>query len=597
MSKIKVLGIAPYESMKILMEDVSQSFPELDLKTYTGDLSDGANIAQEMGEKFDIIISRGGTAKRIRQISNIPVIDIALSGSDILRAMKLADTYGHSYAIVGFDSITKQAHILCELLNESKNIVEIRHESQVDSVLSDLKKNGIKLVLGDKVVTSSAKAHDLDSILITSGAESIEEAFQKAIGFCQSYLGLRTKLHILEDSFKNSSVFYMIFSASGNIIYSNFRSESAEEKKELTDKLKQELKHSFSEKKNKFFKTVHGKMYIICRTSFSEDEKDYILYEFWTNSFPITKGKKGIRFIAQSELRSIMSQSLFMSLYEHSVDSIIQHMNHHRSPIIIFGEEGTGKRPVASLIYSKSKLRNHLFIEIDCTLLNYRNWSYLFKHYNSPFTENGNTIYFHQINALSQTQRIELVNLMKDTNLCERNQIIMSYLLDSYEEIPDSAYHFINHFSCITTTLPPLRDHLEDIPKAVSLYLNKLNEELGKTFIGAEPEAMDLFENYTWPYNYCQLKRVLKEIAIQTDSIYIKADTVLKTLQKEKHGNKYRTNPSQWILNDGIHPKRLDEITKEIIQYTLNKNGGNQTLTAKQLGISRSTLWRYLKNK
>lgn len=78
--KIKILGIAPYQSLKTYMEKVAQSYSDIELVTYVGDLEAGVKLSQQyMNDGFDIIISRGGTASLIKNFSTIPVIEIPLS--------------------------------------------------------------------------------------------------------------------------------------------------------------------------------------------------------------------------------------------------------------------------------------------------------------------------------------------------------------------------------------------------------------------------------------------------------------------------------------------------------------------------------------
>ena len=122
--KIKVLGIAPYEAMKTIMEKLARKRPQMDLDVYVGDLKKGVDIAQKYTQaNYDVIISRGGTAEMIGKVTHIPVIEISLSVYDILRAMKLAENYSDKYAVVGFPGITGSAHLLCDLLQYKLDIV------------------------------------------------------------------------------------------------------------------------------------------------------------------------------------------------------------------------------------------------------------------------------------------------------------------------------------------------------------------------------------------------------------------------------------------------------------------------------------------
>ena len=114
MEEIRILGIAPFESIRAAMERVArEEFPEVRFEAYTGDLEEGVKIAQRLvneNESYDVMISRGGTAELLKQKLTMPVVEITFSVYDILRAIKMAENYNSLYAIVGFPSITGPAH-------------------------------------------------------------------------------------------------------------------------------------------------------------------------------------------------------------------------------------------------------------------------------------------------------------------------------------------------------------------------------------------------------------------------------------------------------------------------------------------------------
>ena len=115
--KIRILGIAPYEGLKSVMQKMAADRNDIDLTVYVGDLQKGAELAQRnFHGNFDVIISRGGTAELIGSLTDLPVIEITLSVYDVLRAIKMAENFSSRYAIVGFPSITDSARLLCDLL-------------------------------------------------------------------------------------------------------------------------------------------------------------------------------------------------------------------------------------------------------------------------------------------------------------------------------------------------------------------------------------------------------------------------------------------------------------------------------------------------
>lgn len=175
MEEIRILGIAPFESIRAAMERVArEEFPAVRFEAYTGDLEEGVKIAQRLSkENYDVVISRGGTAELLKKETTLPVVEITFSVYDILRAIKMAENYNSLYAIVGFPSITGPAHTLCDLLRFNTDIVTVHSEAEVRSALERLKLGGYSMVICDNVTHSVARELGYSAFLITSGAESL----------------------------------------------------------------------------------------------------------------------------------------------------------------------------------------------------------------------------------------------------------------------------------------------------------------------------------------------------------------------------------------------------------------------------------------
>lgn len=127
--------------MKTIMQKLAENRNDMDLDVFVGDLNKGVDIVRRnFHSNYDVIISRGGTAELIGQITRIPVIEVSLSVYDILRAIKLAENYADRYAIIGFPGITRSAHLLCDLLQYKIDIFTVHSKDQVQETLKDLKK-------------------------------------------------------------------------------------------------------------------------------------------------------------------------------------------------------------------------------------------------------------------------------------------------------------------------------------------------------------------------------------------------------------------------------------------------------------------------
>ena len=598
--KVRILGIAPYRGMKTIMQKIAEERDDIELDVFVGDLQKGVEIARDNAySDYDIIISRGGTAQMIARSTHTPVVEIGLSVYDILRAIKLSENYEQRYAITGFPGITENAHLLCDLLRYDIDIFTIHDETEVEATLQDLRNRGYRMVLCDMISNTFAKRLGLNAILITSGAESISSAFDQAVKLCRSRFTIKSENLFYREILNGASGQTIVMKENGDIFFSSVSGEAA---RELQNLLISEIPSVIDRHTQKFFRNLNGTLYSFVCKKLTFLEENYAAFYFTSNSVPFASGKYGIKYSNQQEVEDHFFNSFYsITNTSATMQSTIENINNTGFPVMLSGESGSGKEQVARMIYSTSELKANPLITVDCTLLNDRSWNFLTNHYNSPFNDNNNTIFFKDITALSGGRRQQLLSLMIDTNLCKRNRMLFSCTCAMGEAIPAEAMEFVNLFSCVTLHLPPLREHTEEIPALASLYLNTINISMANQIIGLEPEAIELLRGYSWPYNYTQFKRILNELALVTTTPYIQARHVAELLNKEKEpASASSARPVSCAQCAGKQHtldlnKSLSEINRDIIRLVLEDSGGNQSLAAKRLGIGRSTLWRYIK--
>lgn len=591
----KLLGIAPYDALKTTMERIADQRDDIDLTCLVGDLEEGARLVKEReGELYDAIVSRGGTAREITKVTNLPVVDISLSVYDVLRAIRLADNYQEQYAIVGFENITEAAHLLCDLLQYKIQIVTIRDEKEAETNLERLQAEGCSMVICDMVTQHIARQLGMNAILITSGAESIIEAYDQAVQICQSYAATREENAFLRSILQSSGADTVVMSEDGEVFLSTFDSADAEPVYEV---LRSQIQTILAADDRKFFRTIDRTLYSITSRTSTYKEKQYITFYFSASKTPMAAGRNGIHFFNKEEVDDRYFNSFFsiagaMGNLKERVEDIAR----TDYPVMILAPEGTGKELLAGLIYSNSEHSRNPLIHIECGMMNDKNWEFLLNHHNSPFQENGNTIHFEHMEKMPLSELQRLFSTAVDTRLHKRNRLIFSAVDSAEPEIADQLAELNARLGCLNVSLPVLASRRGEIPPMANLYLSRLNLELGKQLIGFEPQAMKLLEEFDWPMNYTQFKRVLTEAATATDTSYIRGATIAEILQNERSSGMYHL----MFQNRGNGPvgampdMTLQEMNEAIIAAVLEENKGNQSRTAQQLGISRTTLWRYI---
>ncbi|WP_260398059.1 PrpR N-terminal domain-containing protein [Peribacillus simplex] len=178
---MKVHIIAPYESMIPIIKACVPLYPDLGIGYSIGDLEKGVELAKlEEENGADAIISRGGTAKLIKKSVNIPVIDMHLSGYDMIRSLTLASELKDKTAIVGFSNITSGAQSIIDLLDLPLQVYTVRESKDVAPLILTLKNEGYKQIVGDVITINTTISYGMKGFLIQSGKESIIRAINDA---------------------------------------------------------------------------------------------------------------------------------------------------------------------------------------------------------------------------------------------------------------------------------------------------------------------------------------------------------------------------------------------------------------------------------
>jgi transcriptional regulator with PAS, ATPase and Fis domain len=593
-SKIRILAIAPYASMEPLLVKLAEEYPNIDLTVTVGDLKQGVEIAQNnFHANYDVIISRGGTAKLVQRSVSLPVIEISTSAYDILRTLKLSGAGTGKVAIVGFSNITEELLSLKEMLPYKIDVFTIDSTDQAATILQQLKSEGYNSILCDMITYTTARELGMNAFLITSGIESIRAAFDTAVLYCSNYSHLRDENHFLRQLIQGRDARTVVFTKDRKLFYSTL----SEDDTAILDILYAEIDEVPEAGKRRFLSRQNNLLYSIQAQRIVSDESEYVAFYFTVTKPPLTGNKCGINYCNYKEVENKYFNSIYCvkdSIAQ--LDSVIDQVNQNNYPVIISGERGVGKEQIAKSIYLRSSMKNQPFIEIDCDLLSDKIWDYLLNHHNSPLCDSENTIFIRKLNALSEQQQKQLLIAMTDMEIFKRNRVIFSCISNSEGMLDSNAMTFVNHLHCFIITLPSLRDDRARIDSIINLYLNRLNIDMAKQILGVTTEAMELLRNFDWPYNYTQLSRVMRNLVILSTESYIRFDDVQEALNKERTVTAASLHAKDSVKQLELS-RPLSEINKEIAMIVLEAHNGNQSKAAESLGISRTTLWRIIKSK
>ena len=274
--------------------------------------------------------------------------------------------------------------------------------------------------------------------------------------------------------------------------------------------------------------------------------------------------------------------------------------------VLILGENGTGKELVARELHRKSNRSNKIFISVDIGALSESLFeSELFGHMNGSFTDakedragrfeiaSGGTLFLDEIGNIPLTQQAKLLRVIETrliTRLGSNKSIDVDVRLICATNMPTDIMIAENQFrqdllyriNTVEIHIPPLRERIEDIPPLVDHFLKIYSNKYGKYTMRINVATLKKLEKYRWPGNVRELQHAIERAVILSESSNLQpSDFLLQSKDPKDEG----------MVFDGFN---LESVEKSIIRKVISRHGGNISQAAKELGLSRTSLYRRL---
>ncbi len=588
--KLRILGIVPYDDMKTLMLNVASEYSQIEMHVEVGGLDDAVLIAKQNAYlEYDLILSRGGLF-RILKRQNLPMLDIDFSPYDILRALRLSNNPGGKIAMVVNANIGASAQTICDILGTEIDIIQANSISELEPILTKLLEEKYTMVLADFSAHKMARHLGLNSILITSGPESIRHAIQAALTLYQNTQQIQEENFYLKQILNNQSGI-AIFSTEGEMIFSTLKNPPSP----LMDKLKNLVSIDNASADDIYSKNIQNTQYSIRRSRIRQGEHEKIAFYVETRRLPTDAVRTAVHFYSRQDVKDAVVKHPFsiLSLDEKIQSEILEHID-GKHPLIIGGEYGSDPEKLVNQLFVREYLQGNFLITIDCALANDKCWKFLLEHQDSPLIDSHNVILFLSVDSLSASRIQQLASFLDELGITN-NRLVFS-CKSSNDTLSIAGQQLLDRLGGLGLTIPPLRRIKIYIPTLFHLTINHLNADSVHPTLGANDDAINMLQEYTWPHNYMQFARVIRELSSMAGDRMITANDVRQVLNKEKYGGTSASTHSETLAPLDLS-KPLHDIEREIIIRVVNELGGNQTAAAARLEISRTTLWRFLRTK
>lgn len=315
-------------------------------------------------------------------------------------------------------------------------------------------------------------------------------------------------------------------------------------------------------------------------------------------------GNAGYQFTGDSVIGTeLIGESEVMQDIFHKIDKVAP----TDANILILGENGTGKDLIAKAIHQKSLRAAKPFIKVDVGALTETLFeSELFGHKKGAFTDakddrtgrfeaaNTGTLFLDEIGNISLHQQAKLLTVLQSrqvTRLGSNQPIPIDIRLICATNLPiqelgnESRFRkdLIYRINTVEITVPPLRKREGDIIKLANHFAQMYADKYLKPSIHFDASARDKLTQYHYPGNVRELQYTIERAVIMADSDTLTAkDLIFSPLESVAE-----TVPDDKDL-------RLSTLEKNTILKVIEKHNGNITKAAKELGLTRTALYRRL---
>lgn len=583
-------------------------------------------LKEKMTSDIKIIAARANSARRIRKLlPNVKVIEIPITGYDVIRSFNAAKFHGKTIAI-----ITTSADVFgLDVFQNAFKINILNYLAtpphKLESVVLDSVSKGAEVILGGALTCKVVERLGFKSTTLRLGPESVYRTLQEiknieeALEFEASRQGFVNKLmdNIVEGviSLDQEQNILSINSIAKGII--------GLKKDDIIGKNIKEI-FSFINSEG-FFNTEEN----IFNGIASIKDIDIVF-----NKLPIIANGKSYGAIITlhetneiQKMESVIRNKIYAKTHiaRYTFDDIIgkskaithaiamaKNYAKTNSSVLISGETGSGKELFAQSIHNESQRKNGAFVAINCAALpNTLLESELFGYVEGAFTgarkkgkagvfeiAHGGTIFLDEISEMDYANQGSLLRVIQEKYVVRLGsheitpvdvRIVAATNRNLKELVEEGKFRADLYYrlNVLNLVLPPLRARKEDIIMFMKIFLNKNPSKFKDRFVFHE-DAISLLKDYTWPGNVRELENISERIIATANSPIITRNLLKSIIQPEI------TN----IIDTptATEEKKMYSIKEQMqideIIAALKDTNGNITKAAALLDINRTTLWR-----
>ena len=621
----KVAVLVPNQELLSIAQPLIGEFPSMSLIIEYSHTSQFVARAKELQRQgYDLLVARGVQATLAKRSVQMPLVEIHVTQQEMATVVMELKQELHvdrpKIALIGMANMFSDTSQFNDLFQVDLTLYMVEQNNELAGAVEQCIADGCGGVIGGDIVCEVAARENLPYKFIPSGQESLRNALEVASQMAYA-IDLEKRNSAEINTLLNYTFSGIIQVDQEGIIRRVNRISYNLLERASTDLLGQEISTVLPNLNRSVLEDAlrHGKESYAFLLDISHKAVVVnvapILVEGKIEGAVLTF-QEGQRLIEMdSEMRRELYQRGFVARYSfenlisedpetRSMIELAKRISKFSAPVLLTGETGSGKNILASCIHNESLLRKNAFVTIDCsawlpeTLDNMLFGNYTLRKDSTvdsyaEMAQDG-TLYLSHVEQLPLETQYKLLCLIRGRFLhngpsrpaAANVRVIASSAVNLISRVEKGEFRSDLYYalSVLSLEILPLRRHRGDILGWTDLYLDEWQEKY-KRYVHLTQGARRYLQDYEWPGNLDQLNSVCERLVLLTQKRNI--DEVFLRQQLEQVAPRMLPGTEQIVLYK-------DQKAVEIAAL-LKKHHGNRQQVADELGVSKTTLWRYLK--